>query len=153
MSRKYNAATRLLNAYGKYTEQLAKRTAIWAKKGYTPVDPTALSFEDFVANREYLKSRGIAAGNVTRTIISQQLYAFNQSQAEALIKELAGMGITSIKGKKLSLIFHMLSNSEGLASGRRAGINNRFTCFGAQHHSTLIAGQILNMKKSVIKCP
>lgn len=103
MSRKYNAATRLLNAYGKYTEQLAKRTAIWAKKGYTPVDPTALSFEDFVANREYLKSRGIAAGNVTRTIISQQLYAFNQSQAEALIKELAGMGITSIKGKKLSL--------------------------------------------------
>ena len=103
MSRKYNATTRLLNAYSKYTTQLANRTAIWAKKGHTPVDPTALSFEDFVANRTYLKSKGIAAGNVTRTIISQQLYAFSQSQAEALLNELTGMGITAIGGKKITI--------------------------------------------------
>lgn len=103
MSRKYNATTRLLNAYSKYTSQLANRTAIWAKKGYTPVDPTALSFEDFVANRTYLKSRGIAPGNITRTIISQQLYMFNQAQATALVEELAGMGITAIGGKKITI--------------------------------------------------
>lgn len=103
MSRKYNTTTRLLNAYRKYTDQLAKRTAIWAKKGYTPVDSTALSFEDFVANRAYLKSIGVAAGNVTRTIISKQLYAFNQSQAEALLTELHSFGITTIYGKKITI--------------------------------------------------
>lgn len=103
MSRKYNATTRLLNAYQKYINQLNQRTAIWARKGYSPVDPTALSFEDFVANRQYLKSRGVAAGNVTRTIISQQLYAFNQSQATRLVEELKNMGVTQAGGRKLTV--------------------------------------------------
>lgn len=103
MSRKYNATTRLLNAYSRYTSQLASRIAIWNKKGYTPVDPTALSFEDFVANRDFLKSRGVAAGNATRVIISQQLYAFSQSQAESLLNELSALGINYIDNKKITI--------------------------------------------------
>lgn len=103
MSRKYNVTTRLLQAYNKYIDQFNKRTAIWAKKGYSPVDPKALSFDDFVANRTYLKGRGIAPGNVTRTIISQQLYQFNQAQAERLKKELELAGITKIGNQNITI--------------------------------------------------
>lgn len=103
MSRKYNATGRLLNAYQKYIGELSKRTAIWARKGYMPVDPGALSFDDFVANREYLKGKGVASGNLTRTIISQQLYAFSQTQAVNMVQALADMGITVIGGKKITV--------------------------------------------------
>lgn len=103
MSRKYNTTTRLLNAYSNYVSQLTKRTAVWAKRGYVPVDPTPLSFDDFVANRELYKSRGVNRGNITNTIISTQLYEFNQSQATALIKSLNDFGITKIDGQKITL--------------------------------------------------
>ena len=103
MSRKYNATGRLLNAYQKYIGQLAKRTAVWARKGYMPVDPGALSFSDFVANREYLRGKGVASGNLTRTIISQQLYAFSQAQAANIVDKLAELGVTVINGQKVTV--------------------------------------------------
>lgn len=67
------------------------------------MDPLALSYADYVANRTYLKSKGVAAGNVTRTIISQQLYAFSQNQALALMDELEALGITSLGGMKVTI--------------------------------------------------
>lgn len=103
MARNYNATTRLLNAYSKYVNQLNKRTAVWAKKGYIPVDPTPLSFEDFVANRELLKAKGVNRGNITNMLISQQLYEFNSRQASALLEQLTNLGITEIDGVKITL--------------------------------------------------
>lgn len=103
MARNYNAQTRLLKAYGKYVDVLNKRVAIWNKKGYTPVDSTPLSFSDYVANRDFLKTRGIAPGNITNMIVSQQLYEFNSQQAQALIDALRSYNITSINGKKLTI--------------------------------------------------
>lgn len=103
MARKYNKQTRLLSAYNRYVDKLNKRSAFWYKRGYTPVDTTPLSFADFVANRDYLRSRGVAAGNITNVIISQQLYQFNQAQAVNLIEALSEFGITSINNKKITV--------------------------------------------------
>lgn len=105
MARQYNKSLRLLKAYNKYVDVLNKRVGIWSKKGYTPVDTTPLSFEDYVANREFLASRGIASGNITNMIVSQQLYEFNQAQASNLVNMLKSYGITSINGKRLTVEF------------------------------------------------
>lgn len=103
MPRKYSTTSRLQKSYTKYVSDLAKRATIWAKKGYTPVDTSPLTFNDFVANREFLKSMGIASGNITRTLISQQLYEFNQSQATNIFNQLKTLGIDKLNGKKLTL--------------------------------------------------
>lgn len=103
MSRKYNVQTRLLKAYERYTEVLSKRSANFMKHGYTPVDTTPLSFNDYVANREYLAGRGIATGNITNKIVAMQLYEFSKKQAKTLLEELTNAGITKIDGKKITL--------------------------------------------------
>lgn len=105
MARQYNKSLRLLKAYSKYVDVLNKRAGVWNKKGYIPVDTTPLSFEDYVANREYLASRGVASGNITNMIVSQQLYEFNQAQATNLVNMLKDFGITSINGKRLTVEF------------------------------------------------
>lgn len=111
MSRKYKNELRLLKAYDRYVETLNKRATSWAKKGYTPVDTSPLSFSDYVANRELFASQGVNTGNITNKIVSMQLYEFNQDRAKALAEKLAEFGITKLDGKKINL--NMLKSDGG----------------------------------------
>lgn len=105
MSRNYNITNRMLKAYEKYVTDFQKRTTAWVKKGFTPKTTVALSYEDYVANRQLLKTgkHPVAAGNITRVIISKQLYEFNQTQAEALVAELKAKSIETLGGQKITV--------------------------------------------------
>ena len=102
MSRKYNAENRLLNAYAKYLNDFGKKSARLLAKGYKPADSMALSFQEYVASRKAYSSEGVAAGNITNKIISNQLYQVNQATARNIISELKNYNITQINGKKIS---------------------------------------------------
>ena len=101
MSRKYNTQQRLLSAYDRYVEQFSTRVAKLQKRGYQPVAPTLLSFEEFKGNRAYLNKLGVAPGNITRTLISRQLYQFNRAQAEDMMAALKELDIINDKDKTI----------------------------------------------------
>lgn len=116
MSRKYNKsqawfsfqanrpktkAERELYSYQQYTSQFEKRVAKLLQRGYEPIAPDILSFEEFKGNRSYLAKMGIAPGNITRTIVSRQLYQFNQAQAEDLMMALKELNIIDDENRTL----------------------------------------------------
>lgn len=103
MSRKYNVTARLLSAYNKYVTEFQKKSTAWAKRGYAPVDNTTLSYEDYVAQRGFLKARGVAAGNITKKIISMQFYEMNEASAQRIMLDLKLLGIETLDGEKITI--------------------------------------------------
>lgn len=101
MSRKYNTAARMLKAYQNYVQTFEKRVTKLLQRGYEPIAPDMLSFEEFKGNRAYLAKMGVAPGNITRTIVSRQLYQFNQAQAEDMMMALKELGIIDDKDRTL----------------------------------------------------
>lgn len=133
MSRKYNISTRMLKAYENYVKQFTKRSAAQLAKGYQIVAPKILSFEEFKGNREYLSKMGVASGNITRTIVSQQLYEYTQAQAEDMYNALQELGIIdesdmTIYGTKVTL--EALKSKGGIGGEALSLINDRLKELG-----------------------
>ena len=103
MPRKYNVESRLANAYAKYVNDFGKKSANLINKGYTPADSIVLTYDEYVASRKAYSAAGVAAGNITNKIISNQLYQVNQYTARNIASELKTYRITSIKGQKISV--------------------------------------------------
>ena len=128
MSRKYNITTRMLKAYENYVQQFTKRSAAQLAKGYQIEAPEILPFEQFKSNREYLSRIGVAPGNITRTIVSNQLYEYSQVQAEEMYNALQELGIIdesdmTIYGTKVTL--EALKSKGGLGGEALSLINDR----------------------------
>ena len=133
MSRKYNVSNRLAKAYENYLTQFTRRSAARLAKGYQIVAPKALNFEEYKINRAAQKNLGVASGNITKTIISQQIYEFSQAQAEDLYSALGELGIISeedmtIYGTKVTL--EALKSKGGLGKEALSLINDKLKDLG-----------------------
>lgn len=115
MSRKYNKsdawlvaqarrqADRLLNAYERYVSSFEAKKTSWAKTNWKPADADVLSYQDYLSQRELLKSRGVAAGNITKKIISMQFYSINEASAQRLMLDLKLLGIETLDGETVTI--------------------------------------------------
>lgn len=115
MSRKYSKSStwftsqakrqkeRLIKAYDSYLEQFSRRKTSMILRGLKPADTQQLTFNEFVGLRKIEKSMGVASGNITRTIISSQLYEFTQTEAEDIYSILEDLDMLEIDGKKVSI--------------------------------------------------
>ena len=115
MSKKYNKseawliaqarrkADRLLNAYNKYVADFEAKRKTWETKKWKPADTDILSYQDYLSQRDFLKSKKIAAGNITRKIISMQFYQISEASAERIMLKLKLLGIETIEGEKITI--------------------------------------------------
>lgn len=143
MSRKYNKsqawfgfqanrpktkAERELYSYQQYTTQFSTRVAKLQKRGYEPNAPYVLSFEEFKKNRLQIAKMGVAPGNITRTIVSRQLYQFNRAQAEDMMAALKELDIINDKDKTIygtKVTIDALRSKGGLGEEALSLINDK----------------------------
>ena len=92
MSRRYNKTFRERKAYERYLEQFESRKFWFSVKGYTPADPQALSYEDYLMSRNIQRQAGVKPGNITAKIISAQLYR-SPEDAQNLLAILEEKGV------------------------------------------------------------
>lgn len=128
MSRKYNIESRMLKAYQNYVEQFTKRSTAQLARGYQIVAPKILSFEEFKGNRTLLRKMGVASGNITRVIVSKQIYEFSQEDAKAMFNALQDLGIIdkkdmTIYGTKVTL--EALRSKGGIGGEALSLINDK----------------------------